>query len=150
MKSNCLTLGKKSPKSLIATTAILVVWMARGAGATSYYNGTFLSFEGQQGQSQSWFSWLVVRRLKARCFLQPNCLWLLFWIVREGLWGLLTLSFYWWVYAVLNFGIGITFLAFLVFEDRETLRKAEVDELKRQQKTTFFPLQNSKKNVEFL
>ena len=35
MKSNCLTLGQKSPKSLIATAAILVVRTARGAGATS-------------------------------------------------------------------------------------------------------------------
>ena len=35
MKSNCLTLGQKSPKSLIATAAIMVVRTARGAGATS-------------------------------------------------------------------------------------------------------------------
>ena len=39
MKSNCLTLGQKSPKSLIATAAILVVRTARGAGATSLLRG---------------------------------------------------------------------------------------------------------------
>ena len=37
MKSNCLTLGQKSPKSLIAMAAILVVRAARGAGATSLF-----------------------------------------------------------------------------------------------------------------
>ena len=61
MKSNCLTLGQKSPKSLIATAAILVVRTARGAGATS------LLMDAWSNNTLLWiFLVLRVRKSKTR------------------------------------------------------------------------------------
>ena len=66
MKSNCLTLGQKSPKSLIATAAILVVRTARGAGATSL-PGQYFLWPGYKSRSIFWLLfWVSKTRLKLR------------------------------------------------------------------------------------
>ena len=66
MKSNCLTLCQKSPKSLIATAAILVVRTARGAGATSL--PLHVLFVGSKTADMN----KIIRFSK--CFCQGKCL----------------------------------------------------------------------------